>query len=223
MGILGRRVPAGRESSGRGEARRGVRARGAALALLAAAGCAHGEYFWVDQVPDRAAGDGAYRVAPGDVLAVRVWQQDAMSVDRARVRDDGCISLPFLQDVEVAEMTPAEISTRVQAKLKSFIVNPLVTVSLVEQPPLRVSVLGEVARPGTYELEHGARVLQALAAAGGLTEWAHRDGIYVLRYGYWADGNPAPARIRFRWEALAGGQRKAAAFQLRPRDVVVVE
>ena len=66
-------------------------------------------------------------------------------------------------------------------------------------------------------------MLQALAAAGGLTEWAHRDRIFVLRYGYWADENPAPARIRFRWDALARGAGRSATFQLRAGDVVVVE
>jgi polysaccharide export outer membrane protein len=146
-----------------------------------------------------------------------------MSVDRARVREDGRISMPMLQDVEVAGMTPADLSRRLGAKLKTYVVNPVVTVSVVERRPVRVSVVGEVGRPGVYDLDHGAGVLHAIAAAGGLAQYAHRDRIYVLRKGYWADGNPAPARIRFRWDALVRGERHAAAFALRGGDLLVIE
>jgi polysaccharide export outer membrane protein len=196
-----------------------------ALCAVSVAGCRHArdDYFWVDDVPPARQPDAEYRIARGDVVGVRVWQQDAMSIDRVRVRDDGKISIPFLQDVEVEGMAPAELAGRIQAKLKTYIVNPMVTVTLVEQPPTRVSVVGEVTRPGSYEIDRAAGVLHAVAAAGGLTEYAHRDRIFVLRYGYWADGNPAPARIRFRWDALSRGGAKAATFRLRTGDVVVVE
>jgi polysaccharide export outer membrane protein len=167
--------------------------------------------------------DAAYRIAPGDVIGVRVWNQEAMSIERARVREDGKISLPFLNDVEVAGMEPGELGRRLEVKLKAFIVNPVVTVLVQERQPLRVSVLGEVTRPGAYEMDKAAGVLQVLAAAGGLTPFAHDAGVYVLRPGYWADGNPAPARIRFRYSELRSGRSPAALFRLRPGDVVVVE
>jgi len=165
-------------------------------------------------------GDSEYRIAPGDVLAVRVWNQESMSNGHARVRDDGKISIPFLQDVEVAGVTPTELSQRLQVKLKTYVVNPVVTVTVEELRPLRVSVLGEVANPGQYELERGAGVLNALAAAGGLTDYAHEDAIFVVRN---AVENKGPVRIRFRYAALTGGEAKAASFRLRPGDVVVVE
>ncbi len=98
----------------------------------------------------------------------------------------------------------------------------MVTVLVQERLPLRVSVLGEVARPGAYDLTVGAGVLQALAAAGGLGTFAHDSGIYVLRPGYWADA-AAPARIRFRYSDLRQGRAPASAFRLRSGDVVVVE
>lgn len=164
-----------------------------------------------------------YRIGVGDVLSVRVWNQEGMSTNRARVRDDGKISIPFLQDVEVARMTPNELGDRLQVRLKPFIVNPVVTVTLEERAPLRISVLGEVAKPGSYDLPAGATVLHALAVAGGLSEFARRDGIYLLRYGHWADGDPSPARIRFRWSALSRGTPPASTFPLRSGDVVVVE
>jgi polysaccharide export outer membrane protein len=161
-----------------------------------------------------------YRIAVGDVLAIRVWNQDSMSNPHARVREDGKISLPFLQDVEVAGITPSELSQRLQVQLKTYVVNPVVTVTVEELRVLRISVLGEVAHPGLYELEPQAGVLSALAAAGGLTDYAHRDAIFVVRTP--PDGK-APVRIQFRYAALADGDKQAVGFRLRPGDVVVVQ
>jgi polysaccharide export outer membrane protein len=194
-----------------------------AATLLVLAACAHERFQWVERLPPTQPADSDYRVATGDVLSVRVWNQESMSTARARVREDGKISVPFLQDVEVEGMTPAEVSSRLGVKLKAFVVNPVVTVTLEERRPLRVSVLGEVARQGAYDLEPDSGVLQALATAGGITEYARRDGIFVLRHGYWADGNSSPVRIRFRYRDLTSGATAAAAFRLRTGDVVIVE
>ncbi len=215
------------EPSGRWRA---APARWSALAVLCASLCASGcrharsqGFSWVSDLPEAPQGDAEYRIAPGDVIAVRVWQQDSMSNDRVRVRDDGKVSVPFLQDVDVAGSTPPELSSRLQAKLKAFVVNPVVTVTLLEQRPVRVSVVGEVAHPGVFELERASGVLHALAAAGGLTQYAHRDAIYVLRRGDGQDGSAPPARIRFRWGALSSGDARPAGFRMRSGDVVLVE
>jgi polysaccharide export outer membrane protein len=201
------------------------RAHRAALVLLASASAALGCHTTsgasvpVEQYPAPSP-ETEYRIGPGDVLAIRVWNQESMSNPHTRVRDDGKISVPFLQDVDVVGATPGELSQRLQTKLKTYVVNPVVTVTVEEVRPLRISVLGEVTHPGQYELDRGAGVLAALAAAGGLTDYAHRDSIFVIR-------NPpdakAPARIRFRYQALAGAESRAASFRLRPGDVVVVE
>lgn len=199
--------------------------RGAKPAALLAAASAllacgvTGPYVPVEQYPPPAS-ESEYRISPGDVLAIRVWNQEAMSNPRARVRDDGRISVPFLQDVDVAGTTPAELSQRLQTKLKAYVVNPVVTVTVEDVRVLRVSVVGEVARAGQYELEHGAGVLAALAAAGGLTDYAHRNDIFVVRNTIESKG---PVRIRFRYAALAGGEKQAVSFRLRPGDVVVVQ
>lgn len=177
----------------------------------------------VEEIREPPPDDGEYRIAIGDVIGVRVWNQDSMSIDRARVREDGKISIPFLQDVDVQGQTPSDLAKRLQVKLKAYVVSPVVTVSVVERRPTRVSVLGEVARPGQYDMERGAGVLAALAAAGGLTPYAHKDRIFVLRNGYWADGNPEPARIRFEYSSLTGGRRPAVTFRLAPGDIITVE
>jgi polysaccharide biosynthesis/export protein len=190
-------------------------------ALAAAVGCrAHGAFIPVEEFPAPPQ-DTEYRIAAGDVLSVRVWNQESMSSAHSRVRDDGKISVPFLQDVEVVGATPAELSQRLQTRLKTYVVNPVVTITVEEVRPLRVSVLGEVTHPGQYELDRNAGVLAALAAAGGLTDFAHRDYLFVVRAGT-GEGKP-PARIRFRYEALVRGDRLASSFILRAGDTVVAE
>jgi polysaccharide export outer membrane protein len=205
---------------------RRLRAIAYVLAIAgAAAGCrTTGEFVWVETVPKSMfTADPTYRIAAGDVIGVRVFGQEANSVDRARVREDGKISLPFLNDVEVAGMEPAVLARRLEVKLKQFITAPVVTVVVHERRPLRVSVVGKVTRPGVYDLDAGAGVIHAVAAAGGLTTFADENGVYVLRTGYWADGDPTPARVRFRYRDLQSGKAPASTFLLRVGDVVVVE
>jgi polysaccharide biosynthesis/export protein len=198
----------------------------AAALALPLASCRHaapGEFIWAEDArPTPGRADAGYAIQRGDVLSVRVWDQDAISTTRARVRTDGRISLPLIQDVEVVGSTPDGAAREVAAKLRSFVAKPIVTVTVEETSPLRVTVVGEVARPGRYDLEAGAVVLDALAAAGGFTAFASSDGIYVLRSGYFTDGRQERARIRFRYDALSRGGR-AAAFLLSPGDIVVFE
>jgi polysaccharide export outer membrane protein len=191
----------------------------AGTALLLATACSHpGRFVWAESVTHDAAPDASYRIASGDVIAVRVWNQESMSIPRVRVREDGRISMPLIRDVEVAGLSPDEVARQMEARLKEYVVSPMVTVSVEEIRPLRVSVVGEVARPGVYDLERGAGVLHALAAGGGLTPFAASDGVFVLRP--LADGGVS--RIRFRYEALVRGSA-SAGFRLRSGDVLVVE
>lgn len=192
----------------------------AALALLVACKSV-GEFVWVDNLaPSPRSTETDYVIGTGDVLTVRVWNQDAISA-KVRVRPDGKISLPLVNDVEAAGLTPLVLAKRLQVRLKEFVLNPLVTVVLEEGRPIQVYVLGEVAKRGTFDLERGAGVLQALAAAGGMTEDAHGDRIFVNRNP--AAGEARPLRIRFDYDALTRGQGRGATFRLEQGDVIVVE
>lgn len=193
------------------------------LAGLAAACGPTGRYTRVEDIPEPPPADAEYRIGVGDVIGVRVWNQDSMSIDRVRVREDGRISMPFLQDVEAAGQSPTNLGKQLAVKLKTYVVSPVVTVTLQERRPTRVSVLGEVAKPGQYDLERGSGVLAALAAAGGLGPYAHKDRIFVLRAAGAPDAHPEPARIRFDYASLTGGRRPATTFRLEPGDVVSVE
>lgn len=205
----------------RDRARRSIAALAASL-LVAGSGCKHvGEFVWIDTYAQTAtpAMEG-YVIAPGDMIHVRVWNQENLS-GRVRVRADGKISLPFVNDVEAASLRPPALAERLQLKLKSFIVSPQVTVSVEEDAGLDVSVIGEVTKPGVYRFTKSVGVLEALAMAGGLTILAGRDEIFVLRYGEPRAGKPI--RIRFTYEALTKAQGRAAAFTLRRGDLIVVE
>jgi polysaccharide biosynthesis/export protein len=188
------------------------------LALLGGA-CRHdpGRYVWVDDVAPVPT-EGEYVIRSGDVVNVRVFGQESMSA-RARVRADGKISLPFLNDVTAAGVTPAALSAHLQNRLKDVITTPIVTVSLEEPAQVQVSVLGEVPRAGIYTLDSTAGVLQALAAAGGFNNYAARE-LFVLR-------NPpeggARQRIRFDYEVASRAEGKAGDFRLKQGDVLIVE
>jgi polysaccharide export outer membrane protein len=191
-----------------------------AILSVASASCrSSGEYVMVDdyRLPPEVS-DPDYLIRPGDVLQVRVMGQDAVSA-RVKVRPDGKISVPLLRDVVAAGTTPAELSRQVQEKLARFIVNPSVTISLEEPRALMISVLGEVAKVGSYPLEQGSGVLEAMAAAGGPNQYASLDRIMVIR----REPSGNRIRIRFDYDALTQLRGAAATFRLQNGDVIVVE
>jgi polysaccharide biosynthesis/export protein len=186
----------------------------AALSLALLLGCGGGRYVWIDEIPEPRA-EGEYAISSGDLVHVQVFNQESMST-RARVRSDGKIAVPLLGDVQASGKTSAVLSSELAGRFKEYVNAPIVTTTVEETQPTSVSVLGEVAHPGIYTLDPSAGVLQALAAAGGLTEYASRDGIYVVRHA-------PPPRIRFTFSSLVQGEGRPAAFRLRGGDVVVVE
>lgn len=195
-----------------------------ALAAVTACACTHvGEFVWVDAYePPVEPTRSVQLIEPGDLLNIRVWNQEALT-GKSRVRKDGMISLPFVNDVQAAGMEAAVLGTDLQRRLKEFIVNPVVTVAIEEVAPFEVSIVGEVPRPGVYRLDPGCGVLKALATAGGISETAHRDRIFVVRYSTRPDGSRSADRIRFTYQALARAEGAAGTFRLRRGDFIVVE
>jgi len=209
--------------------RRTLRSLVLAPTLLAAGACASstGRYVWADRYVAPAA-EPEYVVAPGDLLTVRVWDNEKLST-KARVRADGRITVPLLDDVLVAGRRPPAVARDLERRLREaqLVLAPRVDVALDEASPVTVSVLGRVARAGAYTLPVGSGAAEALASAGGLTEFAHQDRIFVLRRPA-APGTPGasaaePVRIRFTFRALTGQSSRAALFRLRSGDVLVAE
>jgi polysaccharide export outer membrane protein len=194
----------------------------ATLVAATASACRNvGEYVWVDNLAVQPKEERSDEIAPGDLLAIQVWKQEGMST-KTRVRADGNVTFPMLDDVRAAGLTPARLASDMEGALKRFIVAPEVTVTIEERQPMQIAVAGEVVKPGVYPIDNGAGVLAALAAAGGLTPAGHDDGVFVLRPRTVTGGAP-PLRIRFRYRDLVQGRGRAAEFQLRRADVVVVE
>lgn len=187
-------------------------------AVLASLGaCAStGPYVWADSLPSSAANtaDGLV-IQDGDTVNVRVFNQEPLST-KEKVRPDGKISMPVIGEVTARGKRPAQLAAEIQDRLKSVVVAPSVTVSLDAGADLKVTVVGEVKNSGIFQLDHGSNVLHALAAAGGLTEYAESDKVFVVR-------RSLPQRVRFRYQDLRSADPKSIGFVLQPGDVVVVE
>jgi len=124
--------------------------------------------------------DPNYVIGPQDVLDISVWKEDQLT-KTVPVRPDGKISMPLLNDVQAAGLTPTQLAGQITESLKKFVTDPQVTIIVREINSQRVYMLGEVARAGAYPLLPNMTVLQALSSAGGFTQFANVKKIYVLR------------------------------------------
>lgn len=121
-----------------------------------------------------------YLLGPGDLVKVVVWKNEELS-DTYRVRPDGKFSMPLAGDILAEGSTTDVVSMQVEQKLKLFIESPYVSTIVVEAASNRVYVLGEVQKPGVYAIDGSLTVLQALALAGGFTEFASKDRMVLVR------------------------------------------
>lgn len=194
-----------------------ITALAAAVATIAACASA-GQFVWVQDLPDAelAAARTDYFISPGDTINVRVYEQEPLTT-RARVRPDGKVALPLVGEVDVAGKHPVLLAQELEGRFGAFITKARVTVNVEESPPSQITVVGEVGHPGPVVLTRPTGVLEALANAGGPTEYADRDRIFVLRRG------PVLRRIRFTYDALTHNDPRALAFSLQGGDVLVVE
>lgn len=157
-----------------------------------------------------------YVVGDSDIIRVNVWKEPEVS-QTVVVRTDGNISLPLINEVKVSGMTPLQIQDMVAEKLKGFLNNPQVTVTVIEIRSKRAFITGEVSRPGTYSLNAQTTVLQLIAQAGGFTPFAKKDSIVVLRT---EDGRQS--RLKFKYNEVVQGKKTDQNIALHPGDTVVV-
>ena len=186
------------------------------LALVATESSAQQATSAAKPRPPRAAGLDDYRIGPEDVLAISVWKNDAMS-RVLPVRPDGMISLPLLDDIMAAGLTPMELRNILAQKLAEFVPSPAVTVVVNDVRSFKVSVIGEVLRPARYELKSRTSILDVLALAGGFNQFAARTRIILLRY----DGDKR-VRIPFNYNQVVSGGTDEENIFLRPGDIVIV-
>ena len=161
------------------------------------------------------AGLEEYRIGPEDILAISVWKNEPMS-RVLPVRPDGMISLPLLDDVMAAGLTPTELRNLLAQRLAEYVPSPAVTVIVNDVKSFKVSVIGEVVKPARYELKSRTSVLDVLALAGGFTQFASRTRIVVLR-----PEAEKRVRIPFNYNQAASGSAEEDLY-LKPNDIVLV-
>lgn len=192
------------------------------LALLVVVGCATTEvpdtFVWVDELPEEQLEPTAYRIRGNDRLAITVFKQEALSGE-VLVRADGQVTVALIGDIVVVGKTPPEAATEIANALSAtgFIEKPSVSVAVIETRTPDFAVIGEVRQPGSFELKPGTTVVDGVALAGGLTEFANKERVFVIRK---AKENQ---RVRFDWNKLTRSEGKGLRYKVEDGDVIVVE
>jgi polysaccharide biosynthesis/export protein len=156
-----------------------------------------------------------YVIGPDDTLHVSVWKEPDLTVTLP-VRPDGKISLPLLNDIPAAGLTPMQLADSITSKLKKYIADPRVTVVVTAMNSRRVFVTGEVTHTGPMALLPGMTVLQALSTAG-FTQFANVKKIYLLR-----TENGHQVKLPFNYKEVVKGSHPEQNIRLQPGDTIVV-
>ena len=154
-----------------------------------------------------------YLIGAGDTLELLVWHEAELS-GPVPVRPDGMISIALIGDVQAAGLTPEALAARIHSDLSHFVDSPNVVVRVASTGSRRFFIIGNVRSPGTYDLRADQTLLQALAVAGGLTEFARPGSLRIIRSGGQA------ASIEPDYDAIVRGEAPDIAIQ--PNDTIVV-
>ena len=156
-----------------------------------------------------------YKIGPEDLLDISVWKNPELS-RTVPVRPDGKVSLPLVNDIQAAGLTPTALRQQLIDRLAEFIPAPEVAVIVREVHSMKVAVVGSVKTPGRYELKSAATVLEMIALAQGFTDFAARDRVVVLR-----QVNGETKRIPFNYRKVAAGDEQSNLV-VQPGDIIVV-
>ena len=169
------------------------------------------------EVPHKPATDDPnYVIGAQDVLDISVWKEPELS-RAVPVRPDGKISLPLVNDVQAAGLTPAQLGAQLASDLTKYMTNPQVTVIVSQINSQRIYILGEVTRAGSYTLLPEMTVLQALSDAGGFTPFANSRKVYVLR-----QESGKQQKIPFNYKDVISGKDASQNIALKAGDTVIV-
>ena len=158
-----------------------------------------------------------YSIGIGDILRITTWKEEELSMEEVLVRTDGKISFPLVNDVEAAGLSPVELKRAIEAGLKEYVFNPVVTVHVASPNSQMIYVLGEVIRTGEYPLIKHLTVLQAFALAGGFTEWASKKEIILLR-----QENGKEKIYRINYKDITKGKDLSQNIKLKTDDTIIV-
>ena len=157
-----------------------------------------------------------YIIGADDVMSVVFWRDKELSAD-VTVRPDGKISLPLLNEIQAAGLTPAQLKDRIAEEAKKYVEDPTVTVEVKAINSRKVFITGEVRKPGPYPLTGTTTVLQLIAVAGGLGDYAKGEKITIVR----AEAGRQTA-FRFNYKDVLKGRKLAQNIELKPGDAVLV-
>jgi polysaccharide export outer membrane protein len=160
--------------------------------------------------------EAGFTIGPEDVIGVHVWRDQEVSGD-VTVRPDGMITLPLIRDIKASGLTPTELADRIQTAVREFVTDASVTVVVRQMNSRKVFITGEVAKPGAYPLASSMTVMQLIAVAGGLNEFAEADSISIMR----VEGGKTMT-LPFDFKNVAKGKKAAQNIVLKPGDTVVV-
>jgi polysaccharide biosynthesis/export protein len=172
------------------------------LVLLLALGVAHAD---------------EYTVKAGDTLAIAVWKEPDLTSNAVLVRPDGSFSFPLVGQVDARGKGVLELQTLVTERLRKYISDPVVTVSVQEVKGNKVYVIGQVAKPGDFVVNPSVNVMQALSMAGGTTAFASLNSIIILR-----NTPSGQVALPFHYNDVIHGKDLAQNVVLQAGDVVVV-
>ncbi len=158
-----------------------------------------------------------YRMGPGDILEVVVWKEDRLSRNDILVRPDGRISLPMVDDIIAAGLTPMELKETIAKSAGRFVQRPMVYVIVREPRSHSYSVIGNVRSPGRFPLEQPTTVLQGIAEAEGFNEWAHKNDVVILR-----GSGQQQTRLNFSFSEVLSGKGLDQNVTLKPGDTIIV-
>jgi polysaccharide biosynthesis/export protein len=157
-----------------------------------------------------------YVIGPEDVLSIVYWRDKDMTGDVA-VRPDGKVSLPLLNDVQAAGLTPAQLRDRLIEASKQYFEDPSVTVVVKQMNSRKVFITGEVSKPGPYPLVGPTTVLQLISIAGGLRDYADSKKILIVR-----NENGRPMSYLFNYKDVVSRKNLRQNIELKPGDTVIV-
>jgi polysaccharide export outer membrane protein len=157
-----------------------------------------------------------YVIGAEDVLSIHVWKEDAFT-RTIPVRMDGKISLPLVQEIKAAGLTPLQLKEVLTRRLKEFIENPVVSVTVTEANSYKVYVSGQVKTPGVYRLRSETSVAQIIPMAGGFTDWANQKKILIIR-----NENGREKRMTVNYKKIMRGSDPDSNVILKTGDTIIV-
>ncbi len=151
-----------------------------------------------------------YVIGPDDVLTIFFWREKDLSGD-VSVRPDGRISLPLLNDIEAAGLTPEQLRVRLAAAADKYIEEPTVTVVVKQINSRKVFITGQIAKPGAYPIMGPTTVLQLITMAGGVQEYSDDKNIQILR-----TENGRPVSLRFNYDEVKRARSSSRTSRSNP-------